>query len=164
MPTVVTQPDTERVTAGNHAGRSTLGRRTRRAGALLVLATIVTLALPGTAGADHTLLHKVNQLTQRLNCLQKYPVFAFADYAYYDLSSPSVQVLDTGLPPTPVQVLRDNQEITALDFNYGPTFGQSDAFLLGIRSTHYCKSRFPTAPNPVPAARVVSTAKMLRLR
>jgi hypothetical protein len=159
MPITIWQPDTERVTAGNDAGRPTL-----RTSALLVLAAVVALAAPGTAGADHTLVHKVNQLTQKLNCLQRYPVFAFADYAYYDFTDPSVQVLDTGLPPTPVQVLRDSQEITALDFNYGPNFGQSDAFLLGIRSTHYCKSRFPTAPNPVSAARVVSPAMMHRLK
>ena len=103
-------------------------------------------------------------MTAKLNCLQKYPVFAFADYAYYDLSNPAVEVLDMGLPPAPVQVLRDNQEITALDFNYGATIGQSDAFLLGVKNTSSCRSRFPTASNPVSFARVASTAKMLRLQ
>ena len=93
-------------------------------GALATLTAVAALALAAPAGANHTLGHKVQALTAKLNCLQKYPVFAFADYAYYDLTDPAVEVLDTGLPPSPVQVLFDNQEITALDFNYGPTMGQ----------------------------------------
>ncbi len=136
----------------------------RRSSALATLAAVAALALAAPAGANHTLAHKVQALTAKLNCLRKYPVFAFADYAYYDVTNPAVGVLDTGLPPSPVQVLFDNQEITALDFNYGPTMGQSDAFLLGVRNTSACRSRFPTAPNPVSFARVATSAKMLRLQ
>jgi hypothetical protein len=136
----------------------------RHTAATLVLAAAAAVAAAPPAAANHSLGHKVQALTAKLNCLQKYPVFAFADYAYYDFADPSVQVLDTGLPPAPVQVLRDNQEITALDFNYGPTMGQSDAFLLGVKDTSSCRSKFPTAPNPVALARVASTAKMLRLQ
>ncbi len=135
-----------------------------RMGAIVTAVLVVVLAAAAPAGANHTLAHKVQALTAKLNCLQKYPVFAFADYAYYDLGDPAVQVLDTSLPPGPVQVLRDNQEITALDFNYGATIGQSDAFLLGVKNTSSCKSKFPTASNPVSFARVASTAKMLRLQ
>lgn len=136
----------------------------RRLGPALAAAAVVVVAAAGPAGANHTLAHKVQALTEKLNCLQKYPVYAFADYAYYDLTDPAVDVLDTQVPPAPVQVLRDNQEITALDFNYGPTVGQSDAFLLGVKNTSSCKSKFSTATNPVSFARVVSTAKMLRLQ
>jgi len=136
----------------------------RRMAVVLALAAVVGLAPATPAGANHTLAHKVRALTTKLNCLQKYPVFAFADYAYYDLGNPAVEVLDTGMPPAPVQVLRNNQEITALDFNYGPTMGQSDAFLLGVKNTSSCRSKFPTATNPVSFARVASTARMLRLR
>jgi hypothetical protein len=125
--------------------------------------TALTLAAP--ASANHTLAHKVQLLTAKLNCLQRYPVFAFGDYAYYDPSDASVEVLDTQAPtPQPVQVLKDNQEITALDFNYGPTIGQSDAFVLGVKRTSTCLSKFALAPNPVSLARVASTAKMLRLQ
>jgi hypothetical protein len=63
-----------------------------------------------------------------------------------------------------VDVLRDNQEITALDFNYGPTIGHSDAFLLGVKNTIACKQKFPIAKNPVSARPVVSRAKMRWLR
>ena len=137
----------------------------RRTCAILALTSAAALTLAAPASANHTLAHKVQLLTEKMNCLQRYPVFAFGDYAYYDLSDASVEVLDTQTPtPQPVQVLKDNQEITALDFNYGPTIGQSDAFLLGIKNTSTCRSKFALAPNPVSFARVVSTAKMLRLQ
>lgn len=136
----------------------------RRMSATLAVVAVAAAASAGPAGANHTLAHKVQALTAKLNCLQKYPVFAFADYAYYDMSNPATSVLDTGLPPSPVQVLLDNQEITALDFNYGPTMGQSDAFLLGVKDTSSCRSKFPTAPNPVSVSRVAWTSKMLHLR
>jgi hypothetical protein len=136
----------------------------RRLGTNVALTAAAALALAAPAGSNHTLTHRVALLTAKLNCLQKYPVYAFADYAYYELTDPAVEVLDTQMPPSPVQVLRDNQEITALDFNYGPTIGQSDAFLLGVKNTSTCKSKFSTATNPVSFARVVSTAKMLRLQ
>ena len=116
------------------------------------------------ASANHTLAHKVQLLTAKLNCLQRYPVFAFGDYAYYDLSDPNVTVLNTDARPTEVQVLPDNQEITALDFNYGPTMAQSDAYLLGVKNTSTCRSKYALAPNPVSFARVATTAKMLRLQ
>ena len=137
----------------------------RRSCAILALAAATSLIVAAPASANHTLAHKVQLLTAKLNCMQRYPVFAFGDYAYYDLSDPSVEVLDTQTPtPQPVEVLRDNQEITALDFNYGPTMAQSDAFLLGIKNTATCRSKFALAPNPVSFARVATTAKMLRLQ
>jgi hypothetical protein len=59
------------------------------------------LALPGPAAADHTLAHKVsrlaarvNALTAKLNCLQKYPVYAFPEYLYFDPEAPPVSVTD----------------------------------------------------------------------
>ena len=138
---------------------------TRCVCAILALTAATALLPAAPASANHTLAHKVTLLTAKLNCLQRYPVFAFGDYAYYDLSDASVEVLDTQTPtPQPVQVLKDNQEITALDFNYGPTIGQSDAFVLGVKRTSTCLSRFALAPNPLSLARVASTAKMLRLQ
>jgi len=137
----------------------------RRTCAILALAAATSLTVAAPAPANHTLAHKVQALTAKLNCLQRYPVFAFGDYAYYDPTAASVEVLDTQTPtPQPVQVLRDNQEITALDFNYGPTMAQSDAYLLGIKNTSTCRAKFALAPNPVSFARVASTAKMLRLQ
>ena len=136
----------------------------RRLSALAALAAFAALAFAPSAGANHTLAHKVQVLTAKLNCLQKYPVFAFSDYAYYQFGMASVPVMTSEDTPQEVSVLLDNQEITALDFNYGPTIGQSDAFLLGVKPTSSCKARFPTAPNPVSFARIASTPRMLRLR
>jgi hypothetical protein len=137
----------------------------RRACAILALTAATALLPAAPASANHTLAHKVQLLTAKLNCLQRYPVFAFADYAYYEAGGGStVEVLDTSAPPVPVQVLLDNQEITALDFNYGTGAPPSDAFLLGIKMTTACRSKSPLAPNPVSVARVATTAKMLRLQ
>jgi hypothetical protein len=137
----------------------------RRTCAVLALAAAMALTLAAPATANHTLAHKVQLLTAKLNCLQKYPVFAFGDYAYYDLGLPSVEVLDTQTPtPEPQQVLLDNQEITALDFNYGASAPPSDAFFLGVKNTSTCRAKFPTAPNPVSIARVATSARWLRLQ
>jgi hypothetical protein len=73
-------------------------------------------------------------------------------------------VLSAEDEPQEIDVLRDNQEVTALDFNYGPTMSQSDAYLLGTKNTSSCRSKFSLAPNPVSFSRVASTAKMLRLQ
>jgi hypothetical protein len=135
-----------------------------RTGAILALTALAALTLSAPAPANHTLAHKVQALTAKLNCLQRYPVYAFSDYAFYDPAGASVPVLSAEDDPEEVDVLLDNQEITALDFNYGPTMSQSDAYLLGIKNTYSCRSKFPLAPNPVSVARVASTAKMLRLQ
>ncbi len=105
-------------------------------------------------------------LQAKINCLQRYPVFAFGDYAYYNLGASSVDVLNTDPLPVAVPVLLDNGSITALDFNYGlpAQIADSDAFFLGVRRNSTCLSKFRLAPNPVSAARVVSTAKMARLQ
>jgi len=131
----------------------------------MIRRTCAILVLAAPASANHNLAHKVQLLTAKLNCLQKYPVFAFGDYAYYDLSDPSVEVLDTQTPtPQPAQVLLDKQEITALDFNYGTAAPPSDAYFLGVKNTSTCRAKFPTAPNPVTFARVATSARWLRLR
>jgi hypothetical protein len=134
----------------------------RRLCATLALSAVAALALAGHAPANHRLAHKVRALTAKLNCLQKYPVYAFADYAYFEFASDtadkggSQNSLDVLVPPVPT--------ISALDFNYGSTIGSSDAFLLGVKRTSRCNAKFATATNPVSFARVVSTAKMSRLR
>ena len=134
----------------------------RRLCATLALSAVAALAVAGQAPAKHTLAHKVRVLTAKLNCLQKYPVYAFGDYAYFEFATDtadkggSANSLDVLVPPVPT--------ISALDFNYGPTIGSSDAFLLGVKRTSSCKAKFATAANPVTFARVASTAKMSRLR
>jgi hypothetical protein len=135
---------------------------TKRFGALAALAAVLALVLAAPAAANHTLAHKVKLLQAKINCLQKYPVYAFGDYAYFDFDQDTADKggvqndLDVLVPPVPT--------ISALDFDYGPNPEPSDAFLLGVKRTSSCLSKFATAANPVSFARVVSTAKMNRLQ
>ena len=134
----------------------------RRTCAILALAAATALTLAAPASANHTLAHKVQLLTAKLNCLQKYPVFAFGDYAYYDLSDASVEVLDTQTPtPQPVQVLLDNQEITALDFNYGTVRRRATRTSSASR-TPTCRAKFLRRTRSRCARRHVG--EMLRLQ
>ena len=134
----------------------------RRSGALAALTATLALVLTAPAAANHTLAHKVKALQAKLNCLQKYPVFAFGDYAYFDFEADTADKggvqndLDVLVPPVPT--------ISALDFDYGSNPGPSDAYFLGVKRTSSCLSKFATASNPVSFARVVSTAKMSRLQ
>jgi len=128
--------------------------------ALLALATATALVVAGPAQANHTLAHKVALLTAKLNCLQKYPVYSFGDYAYAEINS---DLADQGA--TQIEVLiPDVLPVNALDFDYGTANPQpSDAFLLGVKRTSACMAKFVTASNPVSVARA-APAKMARLR
>ena len=128
--------------------------------ALLALATATALAAAVPAQANHTLAHKVALLTAKLNCLQKYPVYSFGDYAYAEINS---DLADQGA--TQIEVLIPNVlPVNALDFDYGTTNPQpSDAFLLGVKRTSACMAKFVTAPNPVSVARA-APARMARLQ
>lgn len=92
---------------------------TRRICALVALVALGATVLAGQASAKHTLAHKVGLLSAKLSCLQKYPVRVFEDYAFYELGNSSVPVLTAGDDPDEVNVLLDNDAITALDFNFG---------------------------------------------
>jgi len=137
---------------------------------VVVAALVAALALPGRAAAGHTLAHKVQQLTARVNaltaqvnCLQKYPVYAFPEYMYFDPEAAAVSVtdLDTGAVATVPPYTFD---ITALDFDYGADGQPPDAYFLGVRRNRSCPlSRFPTAANPVSFGRL-ATVQLARLR
>jgi hypothetical protein len=138
--------------------------------AVVVAALAGALALPGPAVADHTLAHKVSRLTARvnaltakLNCLQKYPVYAFPEYMYFDPDATAVSVTDlaTGGATT---VAPYTFEITALDFDYGIDGTPPDAHLVGVKRSRACPlSRYPTAANPVSRERLAAV-QLSRLR
>lgn len=127
---------------------------------LLALALATALTAAGPAQANHTLAHKVALLTAKLNCLQKYPVYSFGDYAYSEIDT---DLADQG--PDQIEVLvPDVLPVNALDFDYGNTNPEpSDAFLLGVKNTSACRAKFATAPNPVSALRA-APAKLARLQ
>jgi hypothetical protein len=128
--------------------------------ALLALAAATALAAAAPAQANHTLAHRVALLTEKLNCLTKYPVYSFGDYAYSQFET---DFADKGSDQIEVLV-PDVLQVNALDFDYGSTNPQpSDAFLLGVKRTRACLAKFATATNPV-SARRAAPAKMARLR
>jgi hypothetical protein len=137
----------------------------------VVVAVLVgALALPELAVANHTLAHqvsqlraKVNALTARINCLQKYPVYAFPEYLYFDPDAEPVSVanLSTGGTAT---VPPYTFEITALDFDYASDGTPPDAHFIGVKRSRACPgSRFPTAANPVSRPRLAAV-QLARLR
>lgn len=130
--------------------------------ALLALAIATALSVAGPAQANHTLAHKVALLTAKLNCLQKYPVYSFGDYAYSEIET---DFADQENVPSDLEVLIPPVlPVNALDFDYGTTNPEpSDAFLLGVKRTSTCMAKFATAPNPVSAKRI-APAKLARLR
>jgi hypothetical protein len=128
--------------------------------ALLALAAATALTVAAPAQANHTLAHKVQLLTAKLNCLQKYPVYSFGDYAYSGIET---DFADQGADQIEVLV-PEVLQVNALDFDYGTANPQpSDAYLLGVKRTSACMAKFATAPNPV-SARRAAPAKMARLR
>jgi hypothetical protein len=130
--------------------------------ALFTLAIATALTVAGPAQANHTVAHKVAVLTAKLNCLQKYPVYSFGDYAYSEINT---DFADQDNMPSDLQVLIPPVlPVNALDFDYGTTNPEpSDAFLLGVTRTSTCMAKFATAPNPVSAKRI-APAKLARLR
>ena len=128
--------------------------------ALFALTMATALSAAGPAQANHTLAHKVALLTAKLNCLQKYPVYSFGDYAYSEIES---DLADQGASQIEV-LIPDVLPVNALDFDYGTGNPEpSDAFLLGVKRTSTCTAKFVTAPNPVSAKRI-APAKLARLR
>jgi hypothetical protein len=138
---------------------------------LIALALALLAALmPAKASARHTLAHRVSILEAKVGCLVKYPVNEFGDYALYDVASgmPSSTAVDTDGGVTVAEYgpfLHDMGSGFGIDFNYGYAFGP-DAWLIGIKNTSTCRSRFATAPDPlgVSAAGKVQAAKAARLR
>jgi hypothetical protein len=108
----------------------------------------------------------ITALTTKLNCLVRYPVMQFPDYAWFGLPGapfpfppPANPIPDftnfdpnnpatypfagTGVP------LNNWGPTTGLDFVFGTT---PDAWLLGLKPTASCRRKFARATNPNPRA------------
>jgi hypothetical protein len=107
--------------------------------ALFARTMATALSVAGPAHANHTLAHKVALLTAKLNCLQKYPVYSFGDYAYSEIET---DLADQGAGQIEV-LIPDVLPVNALDFDYGTGNPEpSDAFLLGVKRTSACMAKF----------------------
>jgi hypothetical protein len=128
----------------------------------LAVVCALAVALPAMAGGA-TLRQRVNKLEDKLDCLRKTPASTYIGYAYYE-----GQVGDPG--PFPVHdpstdLLTDASFAAAFDQLFGGPFNP-DYWLVVVRDTSSCRSKFDTVANPYtarPAALTSSSASMQRL-
>ena len=128
------------------------------------IAAAVTMAGAGPASArtERQQDRAITALTTKLNCLVRYPVTQFPDYAWFGLPGapgpypapanpiPNTSILDPNNPATypfaPTGMALNNWgPTTALDFVFGTT---PDAWLLGLKPTTSCRRKFAKAANP----------------
>jgi hypothetical protein len=142
----------------------------------IAVAVSLVGAGPASARNERQQDRAITALTAKLNCLVRYPVTQFPDFAWFGLPG------SPGPFPPPANPQPDftNFDLTnpatypfapgglALN-NWGPTsgldfvFGSSpDAWLLGLKSTTSCRRKFRAATNPNPRA-VVRDAKLRSL-
>jgi hypothetical protein len=124
---------------------------------ILVLAT-ATAALAGLVPSQASALTHAQQdrllaqLKAKMACVVRYPVTQFTDITWYDDTANTPTYLEaSGNPDSFV----DRGPVTGLDYDY---FFQTDpsvppdTWLLGIKNTSGCRSKFPVAANPHPVA------------
>ena len=131
--------------------------------------TIGLVAVLGAVGAGTASARTERQqdaaitaLTAKLNCLVRYPVTQFIDYAWFGLEGtpgpyappanalPDFTTFDINNPNTypfaPTgRALNNWGETTGLDFQY---FGSPDTWLLGLKNTARCRGKFSRGANP----------------
>jgi hypothetical protein len=135
-------------------------------------ALLVAAALPGGAAGRHTLAHRVTTLEGKMSCLRRVPVTQFGDYAWFGLfnaappANPSPDFTDfdptdpSTYPFAPEGLALNNWgTITGLDLAYGSA---PDVWMLAVRNTPTCRSRFVVLVNPNPA-RVSTQLQAARL-
>jgi hypothetical protein len=132
----------------------------RRISLALAVGALVVAAAPGVAGAK-TLAQRVNALEAKMSCLKRTAMSTYIGYAYYD---------DDGLGT--LHVLTDTTDFA--DSNFASAFNQAvgdtappDYWVVAVRNTTTCRSKFGITTNPYGARpvvqRAVARANMLRL-
>jgi hypothetical protein len=104
----------------------------------------MSAVLPATASSA-TLAQRVAKLEAKMACVVRVPTATFFDYAWYH----PVDILEgDGVTVTPVMGDPFGAPNYALAWTYG-TGVAPDAWMLGIRNTSTCRSRFPALADPV---------------
>ena len=137
---------------------------------LLVIGIAAAVAMvgagPASARTERQQDRAITALTTKLNCLVRYPVMQFPDYAWFGLPGtpgpfpppanpiPDFTSFDQNNPATypfaPSGLALNNWgPTTGLDFVFG---SRPDAWLLGLKSTSSCRRKFRAATNPNPRA------------
>jgi hypothetical protein len=133
---------------------------------LVAIAIAVAVAMvsagPALARTERQQDLAITALQAKLNCLVRYPVTQYFDYAWFGLPgapSPANPVPDftnydqnnpATYPFAPSGMALNNWgPITGLDFAYGFS---PDTWLLGLKPKASCRRRFAKAANPNPRA------------
>lgn len=137
---------------------------------LLVIGIVAAVAMvgagPASARTERQQDRAITALTAKLNCLVRYPVAQYFDYAWFGLPGapgpypppanpiPDFTNFDPNNPATypfaPTGVALNNWGPTSgLDFAFGTS---RDAWLLGLKPTASCRGKFARATNPNPRA------------
>jgi hypothetical protein len=131
----------------------------RRISVALAVCALVIAVAPGTAAARKTLSQRVNALEAKMSCLKRTAMSTYLGYAFYE---------DDGS----VHVLTDlaNQTDSFPGANFGQAIGDPstpDYWVVAVRNTAGCRSKFGIATNPYGARPVLQRAyarvNMLRL-
>jgi hypothetical protein len=128
------------------------------------MAVAVTMAGAGPASArtERQQDLAITALQAKLNCLVRYPVTQYFDFAWFGLPGapgpypppanpiPNTSTLDPNNPATypfaPTGMALNNWgPVSALDFGYGAT---PDSWLLGLKPKASCRRKFARAANP----------------
>jgi hypothetical protein len=133
---------------------------------LVVLAAALAL-VPALAPAKAQALTEAQQnaaiakLTAKMNCLKRFPLVSFGDYAAYSNQTVDNALLtwDDSLGSGNPDELQDAGVVSGVDFTFGAPF-PPDVWAVGVRNTSTCRAKFGLLANPF--ARPV--ARMMRLR
>jgi hypothetical protein len=132
----------------------------RRISLALAVCALVVAAAPGVAGAK-TLAQRVNALEAKMSCLKRTAMSTYVGYAFYENDGSGS-----------VHTLSDTIDLT--DSFPGANFGQAigdtsapDYWVVVVKNTAGCRSKFRVATNPYGARpilqRALARANMLRL-
>ena len=126
----------------------------------LAVVCALAVALPAMAGGA-TLRQRVNKLEDKLACLKRTPASTYLGFAYYEDQPPG------GPFPVhdPAADIFDSNPATIFEQLLGGPF-DPDYWLVVVRNTSSCRSKFDTVANPYsarPAALAFSGGSMERL-
>jgi hypothetical protein len=114
--------------------------------AVLALALLAAL-VPAKASARHTLAHRVSTLEAKLACMTRTPVFEYGDPAG-DSDGPGYVWDNTDADGTVVGDFATSALDFYFTFNTGAGDPPPDAWLLTVKPTSGCLSRFSRTPKP----------------
>jgi len=131
---------------------------------LLAVAALLAALIPTGATAHPKQARAIKALNAKLNCLVRYPVGQFSDYAFFGLAGAPGAAVPVPQNEVPTYAGFDPANPATYPFapagralfNWGPTTGldlayapfRPDAWLVGVRGTPGCRKKYRIAANP----------------